>query len=94
VPRGVEDEVLGLEVPVDDAAGVEVVEGAGDLGGVEAGALLPELAALGEVVVELAAVEEVWEAKEKGRREAGGVGWCEVRFWVFWSRRRGRTKGG
>ena len=33
----VEEDVLGLEVPVDDVKGVEVVESEGDLGGVEFG---------------------------------------------------------
>ena len=75
VPRGVQDEVLRLQVAVDDAARVHVVKRGGDLGCVEARTLLAEAAALGEVVVQLAAVEVVKDHVELAAK--GGWG-CKL----------------
>ena len=46
-----------LEIPVDDAELVEIVDGADDLGTVELGPLLRELPLLAEVKVQLATVD-------------------------------------
>ena len=60
----VEQDVLGLQVPVHDVEGVEVAQGAGDLGGVEARPRLQEAS------LPLQVVEELEETK---RREIGTV---------------------
>lgn len=54
-----EEQVLGLEVAVDDASVVQVLQRQQDLGGVEADALLGEAAVVLEVEEELATVHKV-----------------------------------
>lgn len=53
MPLGVQQDVLGLQVPVDDVEGVEVAQGAGDLCGVEPGSGLQEAALSLKVVEQL-----------------------------------------
>jgi hypothetical protein len=81
VALGVEQQVLGLQVPVGDAALllVQVLEDQHDLGGVEAGRVLVEAAELAHVGEELAAGHVVEEEIEKvvigeGREEVGDKG--------------------
>ena len=72
VPIGVEEKVFGLEVAVDDAFAVQIVEAHRDFGSVETSAVFGE-AAVAEVEEELAAVEEVRNEVELGlglKREA------------------------
>jgi hypothetical protein len=60
-----------LQIPVDDAQLVQVVDGADDLGAVELGPLLGELALLRQVEVQLAAVHVLrHQAKPVHGREA------------------------
>ena len=69
---GVQKEVFGLEVAVDDALAVQIVQTHRDFGGVEASAVFGE-AAVAQVEEELAAVEEVRNEVKLGlglKREA------------------------
>lgn len=72
VAVGVQKEVFGLEVAVDDALAVQIVQTHRDFGGVEASAVFGE-AAVAQVEEELAAVEEVRNEVQLGlglKREA------------------------
>lgn len=78
VSLAVQQDVLGLEVAVDDFFGVEVLDGADDLGGVEEARAVAEASPAAQVAEELATrhvvhqhVEEalVVVRPESGRRE-------------------------
>lgn len=69
----VEENVFGFEVSVDDVEAVQVFEGAEELSGVEAGAVLAEAAFTLEVVEELTAVD-------KGEAEVELFGVLEAEF--------------
>ena len=71
VRAGVQQQVLGLEVAVDHAGGVEVLEGQRDLGRVEARDGLGERAARPQRPEELAAREVGHDQEEVGRRLEG-----------------------
>lgn len=59
MPGVVQEDILGFEVAIDDAIGVQVLEAARDLGGVEERALLFELSLhVVDVELEVAAVHE------------------------------------
>lgn len=66
MPLGVQQDVLGLQVPVDDVEGVEVTQGAGDLCGVEPGSGLQEAALSLKVVEQL---EGKTQKKTRGETE-------------------------
>mmetsp|Transcript_30376 Transcript_30376/g.97927 ORF Transcript_30376/g.97927 Transcript_30376/m.97927 type:complete len:250 (+) Transcript_30376:554-1303(+) len=83
VAAGVEEDVLRLEVPVDDAEGVDVLEGEGELRGVEPRASFAELADLLEMAEEFAPGAVVEDEVEllprlEGRVEADDEGVLHV----------------
>ncbi len=64
VPLGVEQHVFGLEVAVDDVAGVDVLEGQHHLGRVEAGLVLDQRIALPNEVGEPTSLAELEHEEE------------------------------
>ena len=77
VVLGVEQDILGLQVTVEDAVAVAVAEREQDLHKVPPRLLLDEAAALGDAVEELAALRRVGavgEGEEAGGGEEGGGG--------------------
>ena len=78
VVLGVEQDILGLQVTVEDAVAVAVAEREQDLHKVPPRLLLDEAAALGDAVEELAALRRVGAVGEGGRgaggRKAAGAG--------------------
>ena len=69
----VEKHVLWLEISVDDTVLVQVLQGQGDLGGVETCSILREADLLAEMEEELASIQEVRDEVKRLRRLEGEV---------------------
>jgi len=67
---------VGLQVAVDDAEGVQVLDRQEDLAGVEACLRLAELSAAAEQVVQVAAVAKVHDVVELNKKKSDAAAHC------------------